>query len=122
MRIEGASGRASLLAGQDSLRLLPVEKRRSGGMALFKSQFGTRWVMSGNAEKLLLNEELADWEEEASMMLEQETKHFQVPEFLPAEALGVDLPRRCTSCRNCKECQFRTSAISFMSIEPSWMG
>jgi len=25
----------------------------------------------------------------------------------------VDLPRRCASCRNCKECQFRTSAISF---------
>jgi hypothetical protein len=32
-----------------------VEKIRSGGMALFKSQFGTGWVMSGNAEKLLLN-------------------------------------------------------------------
>ena len=46
-------------------------------------------------------------------MLVQETKHFQVPEFLSAEALGVYLARRCASCRNCKECQFRTSAISF---------
>jgi hypothetical protein len=102
--VEGASGRVSLLVGQDNLRLFPVEKRRSGGMALFKSQLGTGWVMSDNAEKLLLNEEPADWEEEASMMLAQETKHFQVPEFLSAEALGVYLPRRCSSCRNCKEC------------------
>ncbi len=57
VRIEGASGRVSP-------RLLPVEKRRSGGMVLFKSQLGTRWVMSGNAERLLRNEELADWEED----------------------------------------------------------
>ncbi len=61
-------------------------------MVLFKSQFGTGWVVYGNAEKLLLNEEPADCEEEASVMLAQETKHFQVPEFLSAEALGVDLP------------------------------
>jgi hypothetical protein len=27
--------------------------------------------------------------------------------------MGVDLPRRCPSCKNCKECQFRTSAVSY---------
>jgi len=65
-----------------------VEKRRSGGMAQIKSQFGTGWVVCGNAEKLLLNEEPADWEEEASVMLAQETKHFQVPEFLSAGSVS----------------------------------
>ena len=39
--LEGASGRVSLLIGQDNLRLFPTEVRRTGGMALFKSQFGT---------------------------------------------------------------------------------
>ncbi len=36
--LEGASGRVSLLIGQDNLRLFPTEVRRVGGMALFKSQ------------------------------------------------------------------------------------
>jgi hypothetical protein len=36
-----------------------------------------------------------------------------VLEFLSAEALGVDLPRRCASCRSCKECQFRTITNTF---------
>jgi hypothetical protein len=40
-------------------------------------------------------------------------KHFQTPDFLSAEAMGMDLPRRCLSCKNCKECQFRTSAVSY---------
>jgi hypothetical protein len=47
--LEGASGRVSLLIGQDNLRLFPVEVRRAGGMALFKPQFGTGWMASGNA-------------------------------------------------------------------------
>ncbi len=47
--LEGASGRVSLLIGQDNLRLFPREVRRAGGMALFQSQFGTGWMASGNA-------------------------------------------------------------------------
>ncbi len=47
--LEGASDRVSLLIGQNNLRLFPVEARRSGGMALFKSEFGTGWIASGNA-------------------------------------------------------------------------
>ncbi len=35
--LEGASGKVSLLVGQDNLCLFPVEARRSGGMALFRS-------------------------------------------------------------------------------------
>ncbi len=30
---------------------------------------------------------------------------FQPYDFLTAESLGTDLPRRCTSCRKCKECK-----------------
>jgi hypothetical protein len=47
--LEGASGQVSLFIGQDNLRLFPMEVRRAGGMALFKSQFGTGWMASGNA-------------------------------------------------------------------------
>ncbi len=47
------------------------------------------------------------------MLVAQESKNFQTLEFLSAEAMGVDLPRRCPSCKNCKECQFRTSAVAY---------
>jgi hypothetical protein len=112
--LEGASGRVSLLIGQDNLRLFPTEVRRAGGMALFKSQFGTGWMASGNAggiESLLSQSE--EGKESALVLVAQESKNFQTPEFLSAEAMGVDLPRRCPSCKNCKECQFRTSAVSY---------
>jgi hypothetical protein len=38
---------------------------------------------------------------------------FQPYDFLTAESLGTDLPRRCTSCRRCKECKFRTDSLTF---------
>jgi hypothetical protein len=38
---------------------------------------------------------------------------FQPYDFLTTESLGTDLPRRCTSCRRCKECKFRTDSLTF---------
>jgi hypothetical protein len=38
---------------------------------------------------------------------------FQPYDFLTTESLGTDLPRRCTSCRKCKECKFRTDSLTF---------
>jgi hypothetical protein len=38
---------------------------------------------------------------------------FQPYDFLTTESLGTDLPRRCTSCRKCKECKFRTDCLTF---------
>ncbi len=71
-------------------------------------------MASGNAGGIgapLSQDEECD--EGALVLVTQESKNFQTPEFLSAEAMGVDLPRRCPSCKNCKECQFRTSAVSY---------
>jgi hypothetical protein len=38
---------------------------------------------------------------------------FNPPEFIPAEAMGTEVPRRCPPCRNCKECQFRMDSLTF---------
>ena len=38
---------------------------------------------------------------------------FQPYDFLTTESLGTDLPPRCTSCRRCKECKFRTDSLTF---------
>ncbi len=81
----------SLLIRQDNLRLFPTEVRRAGGMALFKSQFGTGWMASGNAGGIetLLNQSEED-KEGALVLVAQESKNFQTLEFLSAEAMGVD--------------------------------
>jgi hypothetical protein len=41
------------------------------------------------------------------------TTLFNPPEFIPAEVMGTELPRRCPACRNCKECQFRMDSLTF---------
>jgi hypothetical protein len=33
-------------------------------------------------------------------------------DFISAEALGTDMPRRCKSCNNCKECAFRATTLT----------
>jgi hypothetical protein len=38
---------------------------------------------------------------------------FNPPEFISAEAMGTELPRRCPACKNCKECQFRMDSLTF---------
>jgi hypothetical protein len=46
-KLEGASGRVSLLVGQDNLKFFPVENRRNSDAALHRNRFGTGWVASG---------------------------------------------------------------------------
>jgi hypothetical protein len=38
---------------------------------------------------------------------------FQPSDFKSAEAMGPDIPHRCTSCLKCKECKFRTDSLTF---------
>jgi hypothetical protein len=38
---------------------------------------------------------------------------FQPPEFIPEEAMGMEIPRRCCACKNCKECKFHMNSLSF---------
>jgi hypothetical protein len=62
-------GKGQPSSGSRQPLTVPCGEEKVRGIVLFKSQFGTGWVVSGNAEKLLLNEEPPDWKEEASVML-----------------------------------------------------
>jgi hypothetical protein len=35
-----------------------------------------------------------------------------LPELIIAKVMGTELLRRCSTCKNCKECQFRTDSLS----------
>jgi hypothetical protein len=41
------------------------------------------------------------------------SRSFNNADFLSAEALGTEMPRRCPSCKHCKECQFRMDSLTF---------
>jgi hypothetical protein len=38
---------------------------------------------------------------------------FQPSDFLSAQALGTDMPRRCKNCLKCKDCKFRADSLTF---------
>jgi hypothetical protein len=114
-KLEGASGRVSLLVGQDNLKFFPVENRRNSDAALHRSQFGTGWVASGKPS----DEPVASQRRKRSPARPKVEKPLEVTtlavttasreggiflslDFLSAEALGTDLPRRCVSCLGCK--------------------
>jgi hypothetical protein len=48
-----------------------------------------------------------------SKVLSCKSSLFHPPEFIPAEAMGTELPRRCPACKTCKECQFQIGSLSF---------
>ncbi len=49
----------------------------------------------------------------AAPPMHRENGIFQPSDFLMAEALGTDMPRRCKNCLKCRECQFRADSLSF---------
>jgi hypothetical protein len=49
----------------------------------------------------------------AAPPVHRENGIFQPSDFLMAEALGTDMPRRCKNCLKCKEFQFRADSLSF---------
>ena len=52
---------------------------------------------------------------QAQLVAKQESKSVKM-DFLSAEALGIDIPRRCNHCKNCKECNFKAHQITFKEL------
>jgi hypothetical protein len=77
---------------------------------LYQSEFSTGHVACGNMNKVagLKVEEGSDLK-----VLSCRSTLFNPPEFMPAEAMGTELPRRCPACKNCKECRFWMDSLSF---------
>ena len=38
---------------------------------------------------------------------------FTPMDFISAEAVGTDVPRRCATCRHCKECEFKLQCLTW---------
>jgi hypothetical protein len=98
--LESPAGPIQLLIGMDHMEEAPREEERAQGVALYSSRFGTGYVTGGNMTH-------PPGQEPTSVrVLSCRTTLFNPPEFIPAEAMGTELPRRCPACRNCKECMY----------------
>jgi hypothetical protein len=105
--LESPAGRIQLLIGMDHMEEAPKEETRAQGVALYSSRFGTGYVTGGDMTA-------PQGQEFTSVrVLSCRTTFFNPPEFIPAEVMGTELPRRCPACRNCKECQFRMDSLTF---------
>ncbi len=74
---------------------------------MYSSRFGTGYVTGGDMTPLHSPEAMS------ARVLSCRSTLFNPPEFIPAEVMGTELPRRCPACRNCKECQFRMDSLTF---------
>ncbi len=105
--LESPAGPIQLLIGMDHMEEAPREELRMQGIALYSSKFGMGYITGGDMTQL------PDQEPIPARVLSCRTTFFNPPEFIPAEVMGTELPRRCPACRNCKECQFRMDSLTF---------
>jgi hypothetical protein len=103
-KFSNPGGEIDLLIGMDNHQLWPKEVSRGKRLLLWESRIKNDsplivagsvassgpWAFSGHAR----------------------VTHFNPQDFISAEALGTDIPRRCKACGKCNECTFRTTALT----------
>ncbi len=90
-----------LLLGLSAADLHPVRQHRRGKHQIYSSQFGSGWLAAGGESSSAAT---ACWAGVAGVA---------PMDFITAEQMGVELPRRCRSCVGCKECSFKTTHLSW---------
>jgi hypothetical protein len=106
--LESPAGLIQPLIGMDHMEEAPREEGLAQGVAQYCSRFGTGYVAGGDMSYPPNPQHRAD---PSVKVLSCRAGLFNPPEFLPAEAMGTEVPRRCPACKNCKECQFRMDSL-----------
>jgi hypothetical protein len=101
-KLESPDRLIHMLIGMDYMKNAPKEQVREDGVVLYQSEFNTGYVACGDMNRAGGN---GVEEKPESKVLSCRSMLFNPPEFIPAETMGTELPRRCPACKNCKECQ-----------------
>ncbi len=109
-KLESPGRTIHILVMVDHMRDAPKEQDRGSDLDLYRSEFGTGYVACGN---MCEAEGGKKFTEPPLMVLSYKSTLFHPPEFIPGEAMGTELLRRCPACKNCKECQFQMDSLSF---------
>ena len=97
------SGEVELLIGNNYLGLHPTELEASGNIKVLKSRFGTGFVLSGSHPAL---QSLQPTHSNVSNVHSTKLTYKSVRDYLDANELQVEAPRRCNNCLNCNDCTF----------------
>ena len=121
-------GKVHLLIGEEYAGLHPIQFETRGNLVIYQSMFGHGWLISGCDSDLQAEE--CTWGEEVSVIrmgkvtVLQSSYRITVErhpvklsftqdrDFYTLENLGVEAPRRCEGCRNCRECSWRSQSLS----------
>jgi hypothetical protein len=81
----------------------PQGAERGRNLMQYGSEFGTGSMVWGN---MCVGADGKEFREVPQTVLSCRSVLFHPLEFIPAEAMGRELPRRCPAYKICKECQF----------------
>ncbi len=108
--IDPPSGSVDLLIGMSYVHLLPVQQEVVGQLAIYSSQFGTGMLLGGQHEELEFRASRDPFAHSISHLGGRSVKPL---DFITAEGLGIDIPRKCKSCQGCRECDFEVRSLSW---------
>ena len=110
------SGAIDLLVGVDHLGLHPIDLERIDNLRIQSSPFGPDLILVGSHPTFKSCS--ITWNKDASQILHSHHASVNrvsvrpIYEYFESESLGVEPPRRCGNCRNCKDCSFRGQMLS----------
>ncbi len=90
--LESPAGPIQLLIGMDHMEEAPREEDQAQGVALYRSKFGTGYVAGGDMSYQLGYQNRVG---SSAKVLSCLSGLFNPPEFIPAEAMGTEVPHRC---------------------------
>lgn len=112
--LEPTEGEVDLLIGISYMDILPTQAAVAGKLGLYNSKFGTGFLIGGSISadyNCISGVESAT--KQAQLVARTEARDVKILDFISAEAFGVDPPRRSRSCRGCKDCNFKTTQLTW---------
>ena len=110
MSIENPSGHVDILIGLAHNGLHPRDVGTVGNLRLYKSNFGSGHLFGGKIGPDGCQTGAATFTARVNNV---RLGHFLPTDFLSAEAVGTEIPRRCATCKGCKECTYKMESLSW---------
>jgi hypothetical protein len=92
--VKRVARRVDMLLSFNNFGIFPIGADRKGLLSLWSSQLVTGWMIAGQPQPSCTNESCTYTVTVNTVGAE----HFQLSEFIWAEALGTDMPTRCAAC------------------------
>ena len=103
-------GAVHLLIGMNYANIIPIKYEVNKKLALYKSNFGSGFVVGGILEA---SEEGGEQLDGFAHQVCHAVGNVRPIDFISAESFGVDIPKSCRYCRGCRECGFRAKQLTW---------